>query len=201
MSRHVACWRMYWSLSCSRRLRHQAEWHMIGRDACSEVRPRGADVIDDCSDWMSFHDALAHVEATQKCYEELAIKLLQQATYSLKIRSRTVQSAPRWVQAGDIVYSDNGKDLEFCREDLLKLWPEQQKGAATSRRPRIGSGAISDGVRLAIDSLWPDGVPEGLRAKERNEQVRQWLKDHNKSIPSDLSKAVQRALKRARDPS
>jgi len=175
--------------------------HMIVRAACNEVRLRGADVIDDCLDWMSFHDALAHVEATQKCYQELAIRLLQQATDGLKIRSRTVQSSPRWVESGAKVYLDNGTDLQFCREDVLELWPEQQKEAAVPRRSRIGSGAISVGIRLALVELFPDGVPEGLRAKERNEQVVQWLKEHNKSIPRDVPKAVQRELKRAPDAS
>lgn len=197
MSRHVA----YWSPSRSRRLRGQTRHHTIVRDACSEVRSGGVNVIDECSDWMSFHDAVAYVEARQQCYEDLAIELLRRAAHGLKIRTRLVQSSPRWVVSGDKYYEDDGRDLQFCREDVLKLWPEQQKQAAASGRSRIGSGAISDGVRLAIDGRWPDGIPEGLRAKERNEQVRQWLKDHDKSIPRDLPKAVQRALKRAREPS
>jgi hypothetical protein len=82
-------------------------------------------VIDDCSDWMSFHDAVAHVEARQQCYEDLAIELLRQAAHGLKIRTRLVQSSPRWVLSGDKYYEDNARDLQFCREDVLKLWPEQ----------------------------------------------------------------------------
>ena len=96
-------------------------------------------MIDDCSDWMSFDDALAHVEATQNCYQELAIRLLQEAADSLKIRSRTVQGSPRWVETGDKYYSDNGIDLQFRREDVLKHWPEQQKEAAAPRRSRSGA--------------------------------------------------------------
>ncbi len=153
-------------------------------------------MIDDCSDWMSFHDALAHVEATQKCYQALAIRLLQQAADNLKIRSRTFQGSPRWVVSGDKYYPDDGRDLQFCREDVLRLWPEQQKEVTASTRSRIKSGANSMGVRLALDALWPSGVPEGLRAKDRNKAVHEWLKDNNKSIPGDIAKAVQRALKR-----
>jgi hypothetical protein len=155
-------------------------------------------MIDDCSDWMSFNDAIAHVEATQKCYEEHAIKLLQRETDSLKIRSRTVQGAPRWAVSGDKYNLDDGRDLQFCREDILRLWPEQQKEAAARGRSRIGSGAISVGVRLALEALWPNGLPEGLRKKDRNEQIVQWLKQHNKSVPRDVAKAVQRALQRPR---
>jgi hypothetical protein len=153
-------------------------------------------MIDDCSDWMSFHDALAHVEATQKCYQELAIRLLQQAADSLKIRSRTVQGPPRWVESGDNYYSDKGIDLQFCREDVLKHWPEQQKEAPVPGRSRRGANSVA--IDSALADLWPRGVPEGLRAKERNEQIVQRLKDRNESIPGDLPKAVQRALKRAK---
>jgi hypothetical protein len=153
-------------------------------------------VIDDCSDWMSFDDALAHVEATQNCYQELAIRLLQEAADSLKIRSRTVQGSPRWVVSGDKYYSDNGIDLQFCREDVLKHWPEQQKEAAAPRRSRSGAKAVA--VESALDALYPGGVPEGLTAKERNQQVLQRLRDQRKSIPSDIAKAVQRALKQAK---
>ena len=153
-------------------------------------------VIDDCSDWMSFDDALAHVEATQNCYRELAIRLLQRAADSLKIRSRTVQGSPRWVELGDKYHSDNGIDLQFRREDVLKHWPEQQKEVAAPRRSRSGAKTVA--VELALDALYPGGVPEGLTAKERDKQVLQWLTDQGKSIPSDIAKAVQRALKRAK---
>jgi len=154
-------------------------------------------VIDDCSDWMSFHDALAHVEATQKCYEELASRLLKQAADSRKVKSRTFQGPPAWdILPGDIYIPNDGRDLQFCREDVLRLWPEQQKEVTASTRSRIKSGANSMGVRSALDALWPGGVPEGLRAKDRNKAVHKWLKDNNKSIPGDIAKAVQRALKR-----
>jgi hypothetical protein len=154
-------------------------------------------VIDECSDWMSFDDALAHVEATQKCYQEMAIRLLQQAADSLMIRSRTVESSPRWVVSGDKYYEDDGRDLQFCREDVLKLWREQKKEADAPRRSRRGATSVA--VDLALDAEFPGGVPEGLRAKERNDRLLQWLGKNNKSIPRDLPKAVQRAIKRRRD--
>jgi hypothetical protein len=149
-------------------------------------------MIDDCSDWMSFNDAIAHVEATQKCYEELAIKLLQRETDSQKIRSRTVQGVPRWVESGDKYYLDDGRDLQFCREDILRLWPEQQKEAAAPRRSSGGAKTVA--VDLALAALYPGGVPEGLIAKERDKRVEDWLRDNKKSIPSNIAKAVQRGL-------
>jgi hypothetical protein len=159
-------------------------------------------VIDDCSYWMSFDDALAHVEATQNCYQELAIRLLQEAADSLKIRSRTVQGSPRWVESGDKYYSDNGIDLQFRREDVLKHWPEQQKEAAAPRRSRSRAKGVA--VDSVLADLYRDGVPAGLTAKERNEQVLQRLRERNKSLfftDIAIAKAIQRALKRRRDAS
>jgi hypothetical protein len=153
-------------------------------------------MIDDCSDWMSFNDTVAHIEATQKCYEELAIRSLKEAADSLKIRSRTVQVSPRWVEAGNIYYSDNGKDLQFRREDVLKLWPEQQKEAAAPRRSSRGAQAVA--VDLAFAACYPGGVPEGLSATDRNREILKWIVANNKSIPTDIAKAVQRGLKRAK---
>src|ERR1700752_4875464 len=195
--RHVATCRLLESSTFAPIVRVNSDANNF-RGACNEVRPRGANMINECSDWMSFNDAVAHVEATQKCYEELAIKLLQRETDSQKIRSRPVQGAPRWVVSGDKTYLDDGRDLQFCRADILRIWPEQQKEAAALGRSRIGSGAISVGVGLALDALWPNGVPEGLRKKDRNEQVVQWLKQQNKSVPRDVAKAVQRELQRSR---
>jgi len=39
------------------------------------------------------------------------------------------------------------------------------KGSHRINAIRIKSGANSLGVRLALDVVWPSGVPEGLRAK------------------------------------
>jgi hypothetical protein len=116
-------------------------------------------VIDDCSEWMSFHDALAHVEATQKCYQELAIRLLQQAADSLKIRSRTVQGSPRWVESGGNYYLDKGIDLQFCREDVLKHWPEQQR-----KQPYQGDQGVEQIQSLSTWPLTISGLVEFPRA-------------------------------------
>ena len=168
-----------------------------------------ADMNDDDSNWMSLDEATTYVEATVKCYREKAIDLVRQAADGLKLKSRTtVNSPPRWVDLiidGKVVtVSDRGIRLEICRKDVLELWPEQKKDAAASTPSRIGSGAIADGIRLAIADLWPDGIPEGLRAKDRDIKILDWLIAHKKSVPEGnggLSKAVQRVLKQARDAS
>jgi hypothetical protein len=165
-----------------------------------------ADMNDHDSDWISLGEAATLVEATMKCYRDKAIDLLRQAADDLKLKSRTVtSSSPRWV-VSDIsgeerIYSDWGKRIEVSRKGVLELCAELQKDAAASTLSGIGSGAISDGIRLAIDDLWTDEIPKGLRAKDRNKKILEWLKDHKKSIPTDLSKAVQRVLRRARNTS
>jgi hypothetical protein len=164
-----------------------------------------ADMNDDDSDWMSLDEAATYVEATTKCYREKAIDLLRQAASGLKLKSRTVNSSPRWVvsviDGKEVFHSDEGKRIEVSRKGVLDLWPEQQKDATQSTPLKTGSSAISDGIRLAIGTLWLDGIPAGVRAKERDNQIREWLEDNKKSIPTNLSRAVQRVLKRARDAS
>jgi len=154
-------------------------------------------MIDDCSDWMSFHDAVAYVEATQQCYENLAIELLRQAAHGLKIRTRTVQSSPRWVVSGSRYYPDDGIDLEFCREDVLKLWPKRQKDAPRSRPPESRS-AIWNGIRTAIHELWPNGIT--VKAKDRNIRIHEWLKSHEIIRQhNDVTRTIQRVLRAARE--
>jgi len=59
-------------------------------------------------------------------------------------------------------------------------------------------GAKTRGVTEALNQLWPEGIPEGLTAKERNQQVFDRLKRNGSSIPKDIARAVQRVLQRSR---
>jgi hypothetical protein len=54
--------------------------------------------------------------------------------------------------------------------------------------------AKTRGVAQALDHIWPDKIPEGLSAKERNNTVRAWLVANRLSVPYDIAKAIQRAL-------
>jgi hypothetical protein len=164
-------------------------------------------MIDEDSDWISFDAAVAHVEATQQCYREKAIDLVRQAADNLKLKSRTVESSPKWImsyKAGkQIFHSDYGQRIEVCRQNVLELWPERQKDATRPAPAKIGSNAaqrrgqpISDGIRLAIKDLWPGGIPTDLMAKERDEQIIQRLKYHKKkNISKNISRTIQRVLK------
>jgi hypothetical protein len=156
-----------------------------------------ADMNDDDSDWMSLHEAADYVEATVQCYRQKAIDLLREAADNLKLKSRTINSTPTWalsiVDGQEAYHSDAGARIEVYRKDVLRLWPE-----STSMPLKIRTSPISDGIRLALNALWPNGIPAGLRAKERDNQIREWLKSNKISIATDISRAVQRVLKKAR---
>ena len=157
-----------------------------------------ADMNDEDSDWISLDEAASYVEVTKGCYREKAIDLLRQAADGLKLKSRTItNSPPRWnvsvVAGNERFHSDGRQRIELYRKDVLALCESK------STPPKIGSGAISDGIHLAIKDLWPNGIPKGVRAKERDNEILEWLKQNDKSIPTNISRAVQRALKAARD--
>ena len=118
---------------------------------------------DEDSDWNPLDEATTYVEVTKKCYREKAIDLLREAADGLKLKSRPVNPSPRWIEchiAGEkVFYSDGGQRIELHRKDVLALCESK------STPPKIRSGAISDWIHLAINDLWPDGIPAGVRAK------------------------------------
>lgn len=61
---------------------------------------------------------------------------------------------------------------------------------------KAAAGAKTKGVLEAIHQLWPDGIPNGLTAKDRDNAIRDQLSKTGGSVPQDLARAVQRALRR-----
>lgn len=57
-----------------------------------------------------------------------------------------------------------------------------------------GPGAKTRGIAEAINQLWPNGIPIGLSAKDRNNAVIKWLNDKGYSVPINPERAIQRAL-------
>lgn len=68
--------------------------------------------------------------------------------------------------------------------------------AQDSPSRKSGSGAKTLGVEKALNHLWPEGPPDGLSAKDRNNLVRNYMTENKLSIPTDLPKAIQRALRK-----
>jgi len=169
-------------------------------------------MTDEDSDWISLDDAVSHVEATLHCYREKALDVVKQAADDLKLKTRTVTNrSPGFIESfvgGERIFHPyRGPTIEICRNDLLKLWPEHQEGETRNlRRDKTRrSRPNSDGINEAIDALWPQGTPRGLRAKDRYNQIEDWLERNQRSIPTKtaLPRTVQRVLKerREREPS
>jgi hypothetical protein len=70
-------------------------------------------------------------------------------------------------------------------------------GTVNSPAP-IATGAKERGVIEAIAAIWPGGVPAGLAGKERDNAIVDWLQANGHSVPTDVSRAVQRALRKIR---
>jgi hypothetical protein len=68
--------------------------------------------------------------------------------------------------------------------------------AANSRK--TGPGAKTRGIEEAIDQLWPNRIPEGLSAKDRDNKIVAQLKINQSSVPKNIARAVQRVLAKRR---
>lgn len=60
-------------------------------------------------------------------------------------------------------------------------------------RPKSGLGAKSEGVEDAIRHLWPGGIPAGLTAKDRNKNIREFLR--HRGVSSVSTRTIERALR------
>src|SRR5262249_42269016 len=82
------------------------------------------------------------------------------------------------------------------RVNVLRTWPPQLPSSLGSS-PKKRASPIADGVQDAITALWPKGIPSGLKAKDRNNEIADWLKSNGRSVPSGngLARAVQRAMR------
>jgi len=60
------------------------------------------------------------------------------------------------------------------------------------------AGAKSRGVRQAIGELWPEGMPAGLVAKDRDNKIANWFRDRGLSVPG--RRTIQRAFEQPGSP-
>jgi hypothetical protein len=73
---------------------------------------------------------------------------------------------------------------------------EKERDSSSTVQSRPTGGAKSRGIKEAIAKLWPNGFPAGLTAKERNNRIIDWLRTQGLSVSGDISRTVQRAIKR-----
>lgn len=87
------------------------------------------------------------------------------------------------------------------RERVVRYWPPGGRAAplpgdrSDDPGSRSGSGAKTRGIAGAIDELWPNEIPKGLTAKDRNKQIIKWLVENGCSVPTNPERAIQRVLK------
>ena len=87
--------------------------------------------------------------------------------------------------------------IEVWADDLDKLWQPFDRRGADSASSKSHDDPGFGGIHEAIAALWPSGIPKGLKAKDRDKRIADWLKQDGRSVPSGsgLARAVQRALK------
>ena len=87
--------------------------------------------------------------------------------------------------------------------DLFAVFPRPSTPTITASRKlapqpsfksESGTGAKSRGVLEAMNQVFPDGIPDGVTAKDRDNRVMKWLKENNRSVPAGLSRMIQRVL-------
>jgi hypothetical protein len=107
-------------------------------------------------------------------------------------------------QDGEPGYHRVVADVLLPREQVVQQWPSGGRAAplpgdrSTDPGSKSGPGAKTLGIAEAIDQLWPDEIPKGLTAKDRNTAILKWLRLKNYSVPSQPERAIQRVLKARR---
>jgi hypothetical protein len=101
---------------------------------------------------------------------------------------------------GEPAYHCVIQDVLLPREQVVLQWPPGRHSPLPDDRPsgvasKAGAGAKTLGIEQAMQQLWPNGIPEGLTAKERNKAILDWLKSNGCSVPTSPERAIQRVLK------
>jgi hypothetical protein len=122
-------------------------------------------------------------------------------THSKPVRPWSIGPAPgqhySWIED----WKSRPIDLiELSTDDVAKVLSSAASNDTTSQyaRPnsKSGGGAKSIGIEEAIYQLWPNGIPKGLSAKERDNKIYSKMKENGSSLPRDLARAIQRVLER-----
>jgi len=97
--------------------------------------------------------------------------------------------------AGKVNFFDKASPwhaFEVSREHVLRFWPALQSLPVkrSKKAPR------ADGIKDAIKDLWPNGIPRGLRAKERDKRILDWLRQKGLVGLSVGETAVPRSVQR-----
>jgi hypothetical protein len=121
-------------------------------------------MIDEESCWISIHDAVALMETMLQCYRGMAVDLLRQAVMDLKVKSKTVNSSPRYLvsdMAGtEVIHSDGGQRIEVCRKDVVEF-------CLNFNTPQSDHAKVNQHFRIVSPRQLPRYGPERKLPMER----------------------------------
>ena len=108
----------------------------------------------------------------------------------------TRSNEAQWRNYGPAVvsYGSSGPALSFTFGVKYFCVPQPTGRTPAANPATTHRGAQTLGIIEAIKHLWPTGFQVGLRAGDRNNQIREWLRTNGHSIPQALERAIQRAL-------
>ena len=66
-----------------------------------------------------------------------------------------------------------------------KLSAAADKKGVSDRSHTSSRGAKTESIRLAIEAVFPDGIPSTLGVKVRNERLAEWLQEHRLPVPDE----------------
>ena len=72
---------------------------------------------------------------------------------------------------------------------------DQAKQARVAPKSKSSPGAKAQGISEAISQLWPNEIPKGLSAKDRNNAIIDRMRQNGSSIPNSPERAIQRVLR------
>ena len=88
------------------------------------------------------------------------------------------------------------RNVQAFRDDMLRVFAEDQaKQTSVAPKSKSGPGAKAKGISEAISQLWPNQIPKGLSAKDRNKAIMDRIRQNGGSRPNSPERAIQRVLR------
>ena len=85
----------------------------------------------------------------------------------------------------------NVPDWEQLPGAASGVMEDQAKQASVAPKSKSGPGAKAKGISEAISQLWPNQIPKGLSAKDRNKAIIDRIRQNGGSIPNSPERAIQ----------
>lgn len=197
---------------------HSLHWHLPGGPVHEgfELRTREpAGLID----VFVLESSLAEDETLVSSWSDARADLLRRlqsgdlTAHGIQENAHEREMIPPYVWADMDIYESNGRPVVrsrhrggldrgyghvlFNREDVTTRWEAENPGdgdeasIVSSKRPSSVQAVIE-----VVQQQWPYGLPAGLKAKERNQKIRQLL--HKAGASTVSNRTIERALEQLR---